>query len=202
MKKELDYFWIEDSYGGNQDWFATPMMRLGGCAAETACDSCIYLAKEFGKLDLCPYPIENINKKEYVEFSKKMEPYLKPRMTGINKLDIYIEGFLKYLRDCGEQKIEIDTVSGSSPIVQAKKAVVHQIDNNIPLPCLTLKHKDLRFKDYVWHWFLLTGYEIFEDKTMVKAVTYSEWEWLPLEELWDTGYREKGGLILYSVRND
>ena len=43
MQKELDYFTIEHSYGGNQDWFWDPMMKIGGCAALTACDSCIYL---------------------------------------------------------------------------------------------------------------------------------------------------------------
>ena len=33
MKRELDHFYIGRSYGGNQDWFRTFMMRLGGCAA-------------------------------------------------------------------------------------------------------------------------------------------------------------------------
>lgn len=30
MKKELPYFSIGDSFGGNQDWFRDPMMHLGG----------------------------------------------------------------------------------------------------------------------------------------------------------------------------
>ncbi len=36
MRKELDYFKIGDGYGGNQDLFPDPMMRLGGCAAINA----------------------------------------------------------------------------------------------------------------------------------------------------------------------
>ena len=32
---------------------------------------------------------------------------------------------------------------------------------------------------------------------MVKAVTYGNYEWLDLKELWDTGYEKKGGLILF-----
>ena len=43
MKKELTYFNIEGEYGGNQNWFYDPMMRLGGCAAIATCDLCIYL---------------------------------------------------------------------------------------------------------------------------------------------------------------
>ena len=41
MKKELTYFNIEGEYGGNQNWFYDPMMRLGGCAAIATCDLCI-----------------------------------------------------------------------------------------------------------------------------------------------------------------
>ena len=44
MKKELTYFNIEDSYGGNQKWFKNLIMKFGGCAAITACDLCIYLS--------------------------------------------------------------------------------------------------------------------------------------------------------------
>lgn len=38
MKKELQYFKIEGAWGGSQEWFSDRMMRLGGCAAVTACD--------------------------------------------------------------------------------------------------------------------------------------------------------------------
>ncbi|CUX66345.1 hypothetical protein BN3590_03148 [Clostridium sp. C105KSO15] len=44
MKKELSYFRVGDSFGGNQDWFRDPMMHLGGCGAAAACDACINTA--------------------------------------------------------------------------------------------------------------------------------------------------------------
>ena len=44
MRRELEHFMIGNSYGGNQDWFRTFMMRIGGCGAETACDSSLYFA--------------------------------------------------------------------------------------------------------------------------------------------------------------
>ena len=46
-------------------------------------------------------------------------------------------------------------------------------------------------------WFLINGYEERDDTLMVKAVTYSSYQWLDLRRLWDTGYANKGGLILY-----
>ena len=48
MKKELDFFYIGDSYGGNQDWCLDHMMQLGGCGAVTACDCSIYFKLRMG----------------------------------------------------------------------------------------------------------------------------------------------------------
>mgnify|MGYP000109711342 CR=1 FL=1 len=76
MQKELDHFMIGRSYGGNQEWFSNFMMRLGGCAAETACDSSVYFAREKGITQAYPYDAQHLTRKEYVEFSKIMEPYL------------------------------------------------------------------------------------------------------------------------------
>ena len=56
---------------------------------------------------------------------------------------------------------------------------------------------DSRYKDYVWHWFLLNGYDDSAASFLVKAVTYSAFEWLDFGGLWDTGYRNRGGLVLY-----
>ena len=44
--KELNYFIIDGAIGWNQDWFKEWWMNKGGCAAVTACDLCLYLARE------------------------------------------------------------------------------------------------------------------------------------------------------------
>ena len=53
-------------------------------------------------------------------------------------------------------------------------------------------------KLYVWHWFLLTGYDDAE-KFFVKVTTYGESKRVELAELWNTGFERKGGLILFSL---
>ncbi len=63
-----------------------------------------------------------------------------------------------------------------------------------------MKHKDPRFEDFTWHWFMITGYEEKEDIFMIKAVSYGQWQWLDFKALWDTGYEQKGGLIIYEVK--
>ena len=74
MKHELEHFYIGDSYGGNQDWFPTFMMRIGGCGAETACDSSVYFALRRGLTKIAPDNAEGMSREEYVRFAYKMKP--------------------------------------------------------------------------------------------------------------------------------
>lgn len=196
MRNELEYFWIDSAYGGIQDWFPERMMRLGGCAIVTACDSCICLQKHRGG-KLCPTDPDELDRQAYIRFAERMKPYLRPRWTGINKLEIYMDGFGAYLRDIGEERLSMRALAGSRPLEEAAQAVRSQINRGLPVPCLMLHHRDRNFADYDWHWFLLTGYDDSLDAMQVKAVTYGSWKWLNLAQLWRTGYRQKGGLILY-----
>ena len=200
MKKELNYFNIDGCFGGNQDWFRDPMMKLGGCAAATACDLSIYLAMYRNKKHLCPYDAATLNKKQYVEFSRRMKPYLKPRREGVNKPELYIDGYGQYLKDRGESGVTLAGFAGTAPIGEAEAAIKERLDLGMPVPYLLLKHKDPLLKDFVWHWFLLVGYEAAEDVFMVKTATYGEYQWMDFKNLWNTGYMEKGGFIIVKTR--
>ena len=80
MKKELDYFNIEELYGGNQEIFSDLWMRGGGCAAVTACDLSIYLDLYKGTGDvaqgLYPFDLQHLTKESYERFAMLMKPYL------------------------------------------------------------------------------------------------------------------------------
>ena len=202
MRHELEHFTIGYSYGGNQDWFRTFMMRLGGCGAETACDSSLYFALHKGVEGIYPFDAENLSKREYVDFAHMMEKYLWPRLSGIDKLSIYTEGYSKYLNDRGVTRISMDTLDGSEPYETAAATVKKQIDEGYPIPTLILNHKDRSLKDYVWHWFLINGYDEKDGTMMVKTVTYSGFQWFDLRIMWDTGYNNKGGFVLYRLNED
>lgn len=199
MKHELEHFTIGDSYGGNQDWFPTFMMHIGGCGAETACDSSVYFALHRDLKSIAPENAATLTRRDYVRFAYKMKPYLSPRRTGIDRLDIYIDGYAAYLRDCGETRLTMTPLDGTEPFDAASAAIVQQIDQGCPVPTLILNHRSKDFRDYVWHWFLINGYDETDDAFLVKAVTYSRYEWLDLRALWDTGYERRGGFVLYRV---
>lgn len=195
MKRELPYFQIDGSYGGNQDWFADEFMRGGGCGAETACDVSVYLAMHKNISRAYPFRLPVV-REDYVAFSQMMRPYLSPRPTGIDRLDIYIDGFSAYLRDRAVDCIALAPWEGTRSYEETRAVVRRQIDAGMPIPCLTLRHRAPSMAFYVWHWYLITGYEDFDDACAVKAVTYGSWRRLDLRTLWETGYERRGGLIL------
>lgn len=199
LKKELPYFHIDNAYGGCQTWFSTWKMREGGCGAVTACDCCIYLARYQGMPDLYPYDANHVTRADYNRFAEQdMHPYLYPRPTGIDKLETYIDGFAGYLQERGNTSLQLLPWSGKESLEDTKAIIRQQIDRGMPIPCLTLRHKNPLMEPYVWHWYLLTGYQRFGDVFLVKVVTYGQWQWLDLSVIWDTGYAHKGGLILLS----
>lgn len=203
MERHLAYFNIGESYGGNQDWFTNVVMHIGGCGAATACDTCIYLALRKGMEGLYPYDAHRLTQQDYKGFSMKMKPYLKPRRGGIDRLETYMEGFGSYLLDLGNEDgraLGMEPFYGERSAGEAKAAVKRQIDADLPVPFLLLHHRDReQFADFIWHWFLLTGYEEREGRFCVTAATYGEATVFDLEELWDTGYEKKGGMVLYSL---
>ena len=195
MKKTLDYFMIEGAVGGNQEWFKNVVMYIGGCAAATACDCCIYLALRRGMRRLYPYDAAHLTREDYVAFSMKMKPYLRPRVNGVNRLWMFTEGFENYLKDIGENGLKMRELPGREDFRKAELFIRQQIDNGYPVPYLMLRHRKAYYKDFVWHWFLCYGYEEREEGLWITVATYGESYTFLLKDLWDTGYEEKGGLI-------
>ena len=91
--------------------------------------------------------------------AERIMPYLHPRFTGIDTLELYTEGFSEYLHDVGEQSVSMHTLEGDAPVEEAVAQVIEQIDAGLPIAMLVLRHRNPRFNFYVWHWFILNGYE-------------------------------------------
>lgn len=213
--KELEYFWIDGDYGWNQERFKEWSMNLGGCADVTATDSIIYFTKYFGLAGLVPselardialmgenYRSHHLREDEYLQLAYDMKPYLRLRLSGVNKLSIYIDGFRKYLDDRGVEGVSIDGFDGDGSLDEAEKVIASQIDKGILIPSLTLRHRNPMFRDFTWHWYLITGYDKIGNDLLVKLVSYGEYIWVRLRDLWNTGYRDKGGLIIFDIRNE
>jgi len=154
---------------------------------------------------LYPYDVKKLSREDYVRFGQRMKPYIRPRVGGVKELRWYVDGFSRYIADRGRElekrfSLKMQEFSGDHSCKEAEAAVKEQLEAGLPVPFLMLKHKDSRrFQDFIWHWFLLIGYEGEGEKMTVTAATYGEAVKLPFYDFWDTGYEEKGGMILYSL---
>ena len=198
MRKELEYFRIENALGWNQEWFQDWSMYDGGCAAVTACDICIYLSLRKGIGKLYPYRTDRFTRQDYIRFSQIMKPYLHPCWQGIDTLERYISGFSEYCKNI-DYTLKAEGFPGTRSVNRAAETIRQQIDKGIPVPYLLLYHKNPSFKDFEWHWFNLAGYGEYGGEFYVRAITYGLEYWLNFDELWDTGRSRKGGMVLLSV---
>lgn len=198
MKKELGYFLVEGSYGWDQDKFAHPMMKRGGCATVTAAELCICLKKYHGFDRVWHYGTENLSREEYIEGAEKLYKHLYPRMHGVDSLEMYMDNLNAWFEENGETSISLSGFPGESSIEGVEEVIISQIDRGFPIPCLLLRHNDPDLEDYTWHWFIINGYSK-EEKFAVKTVSYGTWRWMGLEKLWNTGHRRRGGLIIVSA---
>ena len=196
---------IEGTPGGCQDWFKDFWMNLGGCGALAACDISICLSKNMQYHDCCPYNPLSMTKAQYVDFGMKMKPYIHPRMGGVSKTSLFTDGYGKYLRDCGYQA-EFMTCPGESSYADACRFVKESLDRNLPIAYLMLHHRDQKFKDLNWHWFMITGYTIKNERMFLTYHTYGEVHSVDFEDLWNTGIRRKGGMVslrkLYKLQQE
>ena len=196
-KKILDYFTIGGTPGGNQDWLPEWDMNMGGCAAVTACDTSIFLARlEPEKFrTLYPFDAENLSRTDFIKFSSIMKPFLTPRYHGIDYLETYICGFYDYMKKVKNENLILEGLSGSVDYEIFAEAIKNQIDRNFPVPFLLLNHHDIKLDDFEWHWFNLAGYEELDDDIKVLTVTYAEYQWFSLRNMHDTRNERKGGII-------
>ena len=197
--KELEHFPVEGKYGWDQEDFTEWWMNRGGCAAVTACDACIVMARNLGLTGLYPFDPERITREDYLAFADRMKQTLFPRPKGVNTTALYMDGLREYLDTRPGPVPKMRGVQGSVPFEAAAAEIRGAIDRGFPVPYLMLRHTDQSLDDFIWHWFLLNGYDDAPGAFMVKAVSYGEWVWMDLGHLWDTGFDEKGGFVVFSL---
>ena len=64
--------------------------------------------------------------------------------------------------------IRMEEFCGDHTWQEAAIFIKEQLDQDIPVPYLLLRHQNEAYKDYIWHWFLLTGYEEKDGKMYIK----------------------------------
>lgn len=194
--KEIEFLDIDGAYGGDQHWFKKPMMHLGGCSTVCACHSAALLAaRSDGREALCPFKGLRITKKEFRPFFREMFRYVCPGVRGMPKLSLFEDGFSAYAASKG-CAAEYEALEGDEPFGLARGLVKRAIDGGYSPLFLLLEHRLDEIDDIEWHWFSITGYEERGEDMTIAFSTWGERRELDLASLWDTGRKEKGGLLV------
>ncbi|MBR0410736.1 MAG: hypothetical protein IJI25_07005 [Eubacterium sp.] len=194
---KIDCFHIEGKPGGSQDWFGDYWMHIGGCGALAACDLVIYLAKNLGLSGCCHFDPGRLTRRQYIELGMIMKSYIRPRPGGVIRTSIFTRGLGKYLRDRGYQA-DFAICRGHEDYVKACRFVKAVLSRNLPIACLMLRHKEKVYANLSWHWFMITGYEMRNDRMVLLGHTYGTTFKVDFEGLWNTGRWLKGGLVAVS----
>lgn len=86
-----------------------------------------------------------MTKAAYLELGMIMKPYLKPRITGIDKLSIYMEGFTNYLCDRGINDLILTGWSGNHSYESSAELVNTRLMPDGPCRTLILSTAHLAF---------------------------------------------------------
>ena len=108
-----------------------------------------------------------------------------------------MDGVSLYLEDENAGYIKLRALDGHESFDTAKRALKEQINEGLPAAYLMLKHQDKKFDFFEWHWFVVNGYEEKVDGFYIKVATYGAAHWLKLDELWETGFDERGGIVFF-----
>lgn len=181
-------------YGGDQNWYRHWLMRLGGCSTTTACEACICLARQRSDMrKLYPGDPACVSREAFCRFADSMFAHVHPGIGGLTDVDRYAAMLRGYTACCGVAAV-VDTLRGDAPLAEAERFIREAVDDGRPVAYLMLRHRDVRFDEFEWHWFSVTGYTETPGGLRLTAGTYGKRYELDLTSAWDTGFAWKGGL--------
>ncbi len=177
IKKNLnyDYLTIYDDkldvkyYGGSQEWYKSFWKRKAGCGPTTASTIVMYENRYSNIFD------NNYNKKEFIDLMNNMWEYITPKEFGVNKTDIYINGFSRYIKENSIKLSDYKCINFMKNNLKdfSKKDVFiflsEAIDNNHPVAFLNLDSGEEKALDS-WHWVSIVGI-LFDEETDKLRVT-------------------------------
>ena len=192
MKKELPFITVAGHYGGDQYKFPRIRMRGGGCSTVCACHAATLIAlSDPERRAFSPLKSLNVTRKDFNAFGVEMFPYVHPGFRGMPETAMFRESFGKYADSVGCHA-DYSELQGTASFDEALAFIENAIASDEYVQYLLLRHQDKQFDEIEWHWFTITAI----DGSVITFSSFGEKCHADLRELWDTGFDEKGGLII------
>ncbi|MFV0343202.1 MAG: hypothetical protein ACK5JH_10000 [Anaerocolumna sp.] len=192
---------IEDViyYGGNQSWYHKKWSQESGCGPTCAANITAYLALTRENLRNL-YLNASMEQSDFTQHMEVMFHYITPGPMGVNSLDKFIKGFLKYLES---RSISLTPKSLSVNLGDFKKRDVNRLKEFVtealmkdcPIAFLNLsKGSENRLQG--WHWITITHVRFTEDDILATASDEGIKREFSLK-LWYLTTKLHGGLIYF-----
>lgn len=163
-------FNIEGSYGGQQSWLKSFMVKNQfwadrSCGVTAAANLIMYLSRSDDNL----YQLyQGTSKEDFVELMRELYPFLRPRVYGIPTLSKIKRGILSYAYSKGV-RLRCEMESWVWDVDEGSDFIIRMLEKNRPVLLLTWNAANREFRN---HWITVTGMsQINEDLEM----TASNW---------------------------
>lgn len=192
MNIELPFITVAGHYGGDQYKYPRARMRLGGCSTVCACHAATLIAlNDPDRAGLSPLKALDVTRKDFNAFGVTMFKYVYPGFRGMPETAIFEKSFSEYADSVGI-KVSYSSLQGDASYEEARAFIEEALSSGKYVQFLLLKHKNKIFDDIEWHWFTVTG---INDDTIIFS-SFGERCEAQLSLLWDTGFDEKGGMLI------
>lgn len=187
-------------FGGNQAWYEKRWNKDSGCGPTCAANITAYLAMTRDNIRNL-YPGSEMVQLEFANHMEEMFHYITPGPMGVNSLDKFINGFMRFLN---EKNVNLTPYVLSVDMLSLKKRnwkelqefVIAGLKADCPLAFLNLsKGEEKRLQG--WHWITITQARVEEDD----VIAYASDEGKKIEfslKLWYLTTKMHGGLIYFN----
>lgn len=161
------------TFGPDQIWYKKNWCQKSGCGPTAASLLLAYLSITRHSLQAL-YPAGRMVRKDFAELMETMFTYVTPGIMGLNRLEPFVDGVLKY---AGERGVALEPhvmqvngieVGRRDPFAGPASFVAQGLEADCPIALLVLATgQESRLQN--WHWITITQAEISEGKLLATA---------------------------------
>lgn len=184
-------------YGADQEWYRQFWRRKAGCGPTTASVQMAYLARTRPALSpLCP--LDSLERESFSSYMDQVWSFVTPGVQGLNTIGKYCAGVSRFAaqRDVPLRPLalEVPAPGAARPSLEQCLSFLREgLEENCPVAFLNLDRGRVPNLDG-WHWVLLTGMRVEEDRAMAVMADAGRRSEIELS-LWYHTTKAAGGFV-------
>lgn len=193
-------------YGGSQYWYPKFFHRQNSCGPVAAANTvaCLSNRQLCDQLSQFPCAAAAYTKDAFVKRMIEARKFVRPGLMGLTSIEQYGRQTADYAKSTGLKLIPVYGDQFDS-VEEAWSFIENGLSSGCPVSFLLLMHKSTAFKDFLWHWMIITHLmkDPATDRSQIVISTWGERHVLDLHDLW-TNQGKKGNIrfVYFTVDAD